>query len=606
MWEGLNNEGKNRIVNEYLKGYSVYSLAISPNGKKLAVGTRAGLIQVFSLINYRPTEDTMPEFKVYHQANCPVVSLAFCTDDILASGGLDGNIKFWSITDQNHQAVFKAHQGGVLALASIGSLILASIGKDQCLRIWDLDSLEVQFESDPFPLPKYHVLISLEYITKTGQLMHPSQTGELYVYNVFNNFKRSKVSVHQGDFCAVTCGPENIITGGLNDQMLKVWSLSLDQVINEVPSDKDIVDLAFSPPGTVVSIHSDGTGQIWNLNDTLSSVSVISDHDLRVCKGLPEKLITNLRISQDQKWRDVKLAELKELLGSTQPQKQREFYKIAEELNHRGFGIEVVLMMTEAAWMQKDYLWLLECLLTLAENFEEPEETTPVYHALGDLLVKMKEPGLGIKYLKKVKKIDSKYRNVADKLARAQADPLIKVPVGKGVRGDITQPDIFIKELKKHELLRKKYNWKTIIKRQDPMYVKALVEPEAIYNIVIAEASQYNIDDALSKKQNLLLYDDNIIKNVHWLCFAAGDSAKGVLYCLEVNKSDNKTEFNTYLLFDPGLLNLSESLAVERHNQIIQDSWTHAVNSESVKSWFSKVNSLVVDSIRMSDCDNKF
>lgn len=182
MWTNPRHTAGPQTVSRFPRGYSIYGLAVSPNATRVAVGPKGGLLRVLGLMDGKATVDSPPLFEVFHPP--AVVSLAFCTDDILASGGLDGRIRLWSVSRGRPLGEMVAHQGGVFALCRIGSLVLASIGADAVLRVWDLDSLEARFESEPFDLPRIPALTTVDYSPSVGLLAHPAQTGNLYLYDV--------------------------------------------------------------------------------------------------------------------------------------------------------------------------------------------------------------------------------------------------------------------------------------------------------------------------------------------------------------------------------------------------------------------------------------
>ena len=146
-------------VSQFLAGYSIYSLSVAPSGNFMGAGTRAGLMRVFSLKGNRLAADPKPVLETFHQANTPVLSLAFTSDRCVVSAGMDGCIRFWHLQKKEKLPFISAHPGGVLAIQTMGSLVLASIGMDQVIKVWDLDTLELKWQSEPLALPKYHTLI---------------------------------------------------------------------------------------------------------------------------------------------------------------------------------------------------------------------------------------------------------------------------------------------------------------------------------------------------------------------------------------------------------------------------------------------------------------
>ena len=224
-------QAKPRVLSEFRPGYSVYALAVSPNGRRLAAGTKGGLLRVHDLETSDAAEPADALFEAFHLP--AVFAVAFCTDDILATGGLDGRIKLWSVSQGEQVGEIEAHGRGVYALRRLGSLVLASVGGDGRLRVWDMDALEARFESEPFALPRIHALTGLDYSIDLGLLVHASHSGNLHVYDVRSDFKTRLVSAHRGDFCAVASGSEYVVTAGAADNTIKVWSPSLEETIAE-------------------------------------------------------------------------------------------------------------------------------------------------------------------------------------------------------------------------------------------------------------------------------------------------------------------------------------------------------------------------------------
>lgn len=120
-------------------GQPVYSLAISHDGTKLAsAGIRE--ICVWDMeSNYKPIIGKSRW--CFHQQR--INSLAWSQDDsILASGGNDDSIYFWSLSKKTTRVYYPhAHRGGVTAidfLSTVHSTILVSVGNDACINLWDV------------------------------------------------------------------------------------------------------------------------------------------------------------------------------------------------------------------------------------------------------------------------------------------------------------------------------------------------------------------------------------------------------------------------------------------------------------------------------------
>lgn len=131
----------------HTNGQPIYSLAISHNGTKLAsAGVRE--ICVWDMeSNYEPIIGRSRW--CFHQQR--INALAWSQDDsILASGGNDDSINFWSLCKKTTRVHYPhAHRGGVTAiefLKNVSGAVLVSVGNDACINLWDVtDDLMQKF-----------------------------------------------------------------------------------------------------------------------------------------------------------------------------------------------------------------------------------------------------------------------------------------------------------------------------------------------------------------------------------------------------------------------------------------------------------------------------
>ncbi len=71
----------------------------------------------------------------------PVVSCTFTGDGHeVVTASLDGKIRIWDIVSGGMIASIDAHEGGALAVASVGEGVIASTGVDRTIRVWSLES----------------------------------------------------------------------------------------------------------------------------------------------------------------------------------------------------------------------------------------------------------------------------------------------------------------------------------------------------------------------------------------------------------------------------------------------------------------------------------
>ena len=602
MWSNPPDGAKPLTVSQFPMGFSVYALAISPNGTRIAAGTRTktpgtakvGLFRVFALADYRASENAMPLLEMCHPP--AVFGLAFCTDDLVASGGNDGKVKLWSISENRQLGEISAHPNGVFALRQIGSLVLASIGNDGILRIWDLDSLEAKYESEPFDLPKFHALTNLDYNPITGLLIHGSRTGDLHVYDVRNNFEKKIIPAHRGNLAAVAYGSNYVVTAGIEDAMIKLWSGSLDRLITETSTSAGTLAVGWAGADAIITASADNSGQIWKVdNKGLVSGPKFAGLYLRSTVGLPVTITTKCRTEENRRWRDEKIAEAKQFMG--QPEKQRELAVIIEELCQRDFSAEAALILADAAKTQGRLLWELDSRLALAEGLENNEAALPSLYALGSLLQEIKEPQLALHYLGKIQQIDKDYRDVEQRINHLKSDPLPQLSSNKDVRGDLMGKELVLRELDKHTILKKKFSWRLILATGDLVQSDAHLDWEQVSQSILETMTEYGADMSSSGLKTVTLLQNGELRDIIWVYVPSATVNLAIAFALEVRDTTAGSGFVPYKVFDPILLGIQPSISAEAHNQQVKTAWMKLANSSEAEKWLTDICSLVMEKL---------
>jgi hypothetical protein len=578
------------------QGYSVYALAVSPDGSRVASGTRTGLLQVHGLVDYRGTANSKPLFDMFHPP--AATSIDFCTNDLLASGGLDGKIKIWSITEKSLVAELDGHPGGVLALCRIGSLLLASLGRDATLRIWDLDSLEARFTQTGIALPKVQALTCLTYARKIGLLIHPSQTGEFYVYDSAADFSMKTISAHRGDFCALAYGDGQLASSGLADARLKIWNSDLSRVQMEASTGTGIVAIGWVGSRSLLTIDINGNGQLWNTQGSLAAGPRLQEGNLRVCHGLPGDLITLTRINADREWRDAKIEEARECMGAMDPETQQRLRRIVEELDGRGFSAEASLVIADAAKAQDRLLWELESRLTFIGGMEEGPDILPSMYALAHLLAKVCEPELAVEYFERIRNIQPKYRDTDQMVTELQSHPLIGLTPNDTVRGDFSQPEHVLQEIEKFSVLERPFAWPVLFKSKQGVIFHENLEAKAIHDAIRTELDRILPGKHGTTLKKLKLYRKTEIREADWVLVTQSKSKLPVSYALEVRAVTLGCEAVPHALFDVRLLEPDKKASSKKNNKKVADIWNAVQNSTEVQQWLNDINGVVLAAVR--------
>ena len=601
MWSNPLN-GKDPIVfSEFSKGASVYAISVSPGGIRIAAGTKSGLLKTFPLTDYHASKGITPLFEIYHPP--AVLSIAFSTDDIFASGGIDGKIKFWSISKQKKLCEILAHRKGVLALCRLGSLAMASIGGDGKLRVWDLDSLENKFEDDTFILPQIQALTSLTYNMTIHLLIHPSRTGDLHIYDIPSNFKKTIIKAHDGDFCAVACGNlcghENIVTGGYEDKMLKIWSSKADKLICEATSDKEIISVGWCGKDQIMVVTADGTGQIWSFNGTLTPGQKFKNYDLRTTSGLSSFLVTKSFVKRRKELLNTLIFEADGLLRAHKANEYPEavskrLREITQELYDNDFQIESTSLYADILRRNNKHSEELKVRLYLAKTIKGKLESVPNLYALGDLLERWNEPELAKKYFQEIMDINPDYRNAPERFANIKSHPLSSLNPANTIRADFNNQELITSELEKCTLLNKKFNWKSMLYMMKPLKVGRQVD---MNDIVDSLSEIMNKTHSTQPKiKQIYLSEKNQIKEFKMMCLST--DIKGIIYAFRLESTTWDSKFLPFVIFDPSCLDLHDSLDPKEYNQQLKDVWINNMNSKKTRTKLEEINILAISSIR--------
>jgi WD40 repeat protein len=261
-----------RCVNT-LTGHSswVMAVAISPNKQVIASGGLDDQIKVWS----SQTGELLHSLAGHTKA---VNSLSISSDGlILVSGSDDEKIKLWNLHSATLIQTLTEHSRDVNAVAiSPDGQILVSGGDDRTIKLWRLkNGLPIRTLFASAGMIKAIAIHPKGVLIATGSLdnqirLWKSATGEL-VTTLYGHFN----SVY-----SVAFSPDGqMLASASKDKTVKLWNLQNGEVVRTFSGHSGYVNsVAISPDGkTVTSASSDKTIKIWNL-ETGELLFTLSEH----------------------------------------------------------------------------------------------------------------------------------------------------------------------------------------------------------------------------------------------------------------------------------------------------------------------------------------
>ena len=250
---------------------SVQSVAVSPDGNRLAAGNLTGQIHLWRVANGQPLVTCRGHTNL-------VSALAFSpSGQVLASSGFDQTIKLWDVETGECLKTFQGHTKLLWCIAfSPDGQIIASGSDDQTLKLWDvrngrcLNTLSGHIKG-----------IRSVAFSPDGQTVASGsidQTAKLW--DVRNGQCLTTLSGHTGWIRSVTFSPDSpILASGGDDRTLKLWNTHTGQCLNTLQGHTDTIwSVTFNADGQLLASSSDDrTIRLWDA-DTGQSLNTLQGH----------------------------------------------------------------------------------------------------------------------------------------------------------------------------------------------------------------------------------------------------------------------------------------------------------------------------------------
>lgn len=235
------------------------SLAYSPDGRWLAVGTASGIAiydaHGLAEESFIPTETW-------------VRSVAFSPDgQHLVTGSYDQLVRLWRVADGVLVRSLAGHEGWVRSVAfSPDGLLVASASDDNSVRLWRVhDGTVVRVLTEGLQGP------SAVVFSPDGQLLATGGYDNfVHLWRVADGVHVQKLEGHGGWVRCLAFAPDGLtLASGGFDTTIRLWRVSDGQPLAVLAGHAaSVLTTAFSPDGqTLASGSVDGTVRLWRTTD---------------------------------------------------------------------------------------------------------------------------------------------------------------------------------------------------------------------------------------------------------------------------------------------------------------------------------------------------
>jgi WD40 repeat protein len=250
----------------------IYSVAFSPDGKRLAYGSGV-------TIRLWDVETGKQSATLKHSSW--ILSVAFSPDGKLLASGTerlrDGTVRLWDVQTGKHLTTFEEHSRGVTSVAfSPDGKRLASGSYDNTVRLWDVQT------GKPLATLEGHsdVVYSVAFSPDGKRLASGSGDKHVRLWDVQTGKELTTFEEHSGRVYSVTFSPDGKrLASGSLDKTIHLWDVQTGKESTTLKGHSGGVrSVAFSPDGKRLASGSwDNTVRLWDVQ-TRKPLATLEGH----------------------------------------------------------------------------------------------------------------------------------------------------------------------------------------------------------------------------------------------------------------------------------------------------------------------------------------
>jgi WD40 repeat protein len=250
LWDTTTGKARATLDREWLAVFS-------PDGHTLATasneGTRLWDTTTWKTRTTRKTRTTLTRFE------WPV---AFSPDGhTLATSSNEGTVRIWDTTTWKTRTTF-TRVGWSVAFSPDGHN-LVTVSDDGTVRIWDTTTWKTRTT-----LARHSWMVaSMAFSPDGGTLATGSNDGAVWLWDVSAGRTRATLTDHADAVTSVAFSPDGrTLATGSNDNTARLWDTTTGQTRATLTGhNQKVMSVAFSPDGRILATASwDGTARLWN------------------------------------------------------------------------------------------------------------------------------------------------------------------------------------------------------------------------------------------------------------------------------------------------------------------------------------------------------
>jgi WD40 repeat protein len=236
----------------------IWTLALSPRGDYLATGSDDGHAKIWDLATQKEAL-TLPKIGA-------VRALAFDPDgQRLITGGRDGTVKLWNVATGDEIGKTAGHASLVSAVAfAPDGKTIASAGADGTIKVWDAANGNLKLTLTGHESGVY----AIDFSPKERRLVSGSWDRTVRVWNLDSGSQVAKLDGHTQDVWSVAYNSEGTLFASTGeDQMIRIWDAATNKEVQSFRGATGaILNVRFSPErNMLIAGTKEGDARMWDL-----------------------------------------------------------------------------------------------------------------------------------------------------------------------------------------------------------------------------------------------------------------------------------------------------------------------------------------------------